>query len=104
MEENRTDSGTKIVPTSFTTERAVRAFLADALKFLRNRTAWPDVEGDLSDWIIEAHGLQGEKSGVDLNDVEIQEVLKSLDILCAALQGTSGTGPNQARRVSCIYV
>jgi hypothetical protein len=87
MEENRTGSGSKIVPLSFTVERVVRGFLADTLNFLRGRRKWPEVDGDLSDWVVRIHGLDTENPGEDVGAIDFQKVLSSLDSLCAALQG-----------------
>jgi hypothetical protein len=87
MEENRTDSESKLVPTSFTAQRVVRGFLADTLNFLRGRRKWPEVDGDLSDWVIKMHGLETGNLSEDLAGIDVQQVLSSLDSVCAALGG-----------------
>ena len=87
MEENRTDSESKLVPSSFTAERVIRGFVADTLNFLRGRRKWPEVDGDLSDWVRRMHGLETGNPNEDLGDIDFRQVLSSLDSLCAALQG-----------------
>lgn len=87
MEENWTNVGPKNVPSSFASERVVRGFLADTLNFLRSPRKWPEVDGDLSDWVMKMHGLETGNPSVDSQGIEVQEVLKSLDSLCAGLQG-----------------
>jgi len=91
MAENRTDSESRIVPSSFTAERVVRGFLADTLNFLRGRRRWPEVDGDLSDWVLRMHGIETGNQSEDLGDIDFQQILSSLDSLCAALQGTHDT-------------
>jgi hypothetical protein len=86
MEESRTNSEPKIVPSSLMAEQVVRAFLADTLNFLRGRRAWPDVDGDLSDWIIRMHGVHTANPSDDLSSTDFPKIIAGLDRLCAALQ------------------
>jgi hypothetical protein len=87
MEENRTDSESKLVLSSLTAERVIRGFLADTLNFLRGRRKWPEVDGDLSDWVLKMHGFETGNPSPDLDGIRISGVISSLDLLCGALQG-----------------
>lgn len=87
MDENRTNSGSKLVASSFTAERVIRAFLADTLNFLRGRRNWPEVDGDLSDWVIKMHGVETGNPSEDLAGIDIHEILSSFDSLCTSLGG-----------------
>jgi hypothetical protein len=59
--ENPTTSRSKVVASRSEKSRFLRQALAGLLRFINRKRLWPEVEGDLSSWVLSMHGFSGER-------------------------------------------
>lgn len=58
---NPTTPRSKVVASRYEKSQLLRQILANVLRFLREKRAWPLLEGQLPAWILAMHGLKEEK-------------------------------------------